>query len=207
MGFVIAIDGPAASGKGTIGRQLAKHFGYHYLDTGLIYRAVAYLTMRRCNNSIKKEDAIEVARKFEPSALRLNYLRSHEVAINASKVAAISEVRDELIEFQRTFAKKSPGTVLDGRDIGTVICPDADVKLFVTASLAVRSMRRQKELRSLRKQVSALEMMDQLRSRDQLDSSRNAAPMKISEDAHLIDTTELSIEAAINQAINVIDKV
>ena len=142
MGFTVAIDGPAASGKGTIGRAVAKFFGYLHLDTGLIYRAVAYLAADQGQGVIDIPNAIEIAKNFKPSYLELENLRTTEAAINASGIATIPEIREELVNFQRAFAQKNPGVVIDGRDIGTVICPKAEVKLFVTASLNARVRRR-----------------------------------------------------------------
>lgn len=204
MGFTVAIDGPAASGKGTVARGVANFFGYLYLDTGLIYRAVAHLAIIKGNGKISKKDAIDIANNFKASHLKLENLRTKEIAVNASKVAVIPEVREKLENFQRSFSRKHSGVVIDGRDIGTVICPEAEVKLFVTAALNIRAQRRYEELKKIEKKVNFFEILEDLRSRDERDSKRKIAPMKISADAHLLDTTELSIEASITRAISII---
>jgi cytidylate kinase len=206
MGFTVAIDGPAASGKGTIGRAVAKFFGYLHLDTGLIYRAVAYLAADQGQGVIDIPNAIEIAKNFKPSYLELENLRTTEAAINASGIATIPEIREELVNFQRAFAQKNPGVVIDGRDIGTVICPKAEVKLFVTASLNARVRRRYEELFRIDETTQIDKIREDLKARDDRDKKRNVAPMKISRDAHLIDTTELSIEASIARAISIIDE-
>ena len=206
MGFTVAIDGPAASGKGTIGRAVAKFFGYLHLDTGLIYRAVAYLAADQGQGVIDIPNAIEIAKNFKPSYLELENLRTTEAAINASGIATIPEIREELVNFQRAFAQKNPGVVIDGRDIGTVICPKAEVKLFVTASLNARVRRRYEELLRIDETTQMDKIQEDLKARDDRDKKRNVAPLKISRDAHLIDTTELSIEASIASAISIIDE-
>lgn len=206
MSFVVAIDGPAASGKGTVAKGIARHFGFSYLDTGLIYRAVANLALKGGNGILLDLEAIKVAKLFKADYLNLKYLRTSEAGTNASKIANIPEVRDELIKFQRNFSLNDNGSVLDGRDIGTVICPSADIKFFITASLSVRAKRRYEELIKEKNKVSLDEIVADLQSRDYRDSSRENSPLKISYDAHLIDTTELSIEAAIARAINLVNQ-
>ena len=182
MPFTIAIDGPAASGKGTIARALARHFGFHHLDTGLLYRAVG----------ARGGDPVAAARGLTAADLARDDLRSAEAGQAASRVAAIAEVRAQLIVFQRRFARQEPGAVLDGRDIGTVICPGAEVKLYVTASDRVRAARRARELGA-----DADEMLAQLRERDARDAARAVAPMRPAADAVLLDTSDMTIEAAI----------
>ena len=206
MSFVVAIDGPAASGKGTVAKGIARHFGFSYLDTGLIYRAVANLALKGGNGILLDLEAIKAAKLFKADYLNLKYLRTSEAGTNASKIANIPEVRDELIKFQRNFSLNDNGSVLDGRDIGTVICPSADIKFFITASLSVRAKRRYEELIKEKNKVSLDEIVADLQSRDYRDSSRENSPLKISYDAHLIDTTELSIEAAIARAINLVNQ-
>ncbi|AUH63421.1 (d)CMP kinase [Paracoccus zhejiangensis] len=186
MPFTIAIDGPAASGKGTIARALSLTFGFHHLDTGLLYRATG----------AKGGDPVAAARGLTPEDLARGDLRSAEAGQAASRVAAIPEVRAALVVFQREFARREPGAVLDGRDIGTVICPGAEVKLFVTASDIVRAGRRAAELGA-----DPAEMLIQLRERDARDASREAAPMRPAEDALLLDTSEMTIEAAVASAV------
>ncbi|TRW97788.1 (d)CMP kinase [Paracoccus sp. M683] len=189
MPFTIAIDGPAASGKGTIARALAARFGFHHLDTGLLYRATG----------AKGGDPIAAARSLTPEDMARDDLRSAEAGQAASKVAAIPEVRAALVAFQRDFARREPGAVLDGRDIGTVICPDAQLKLFVTASDQVRAARRAAELGA-----DPAEMLAQLRERDARDSQREAAPLKPAADAILLDTSDLAIDKAVAVAVDLV---
>ncbi len=199
MAFTIAIDGPAAAGKGTIGRAVAKHFGFAHLDTGLLYRA----TGRRM---LEDTDPVEAARNLRASDLDAENLRSPEVAQAASRVAAIPEVREALVNFQRAFAARGGGAVLDGRDIGTVICPDAPVKLYVTASDEVRARRRHAELVAKGHDISLAEVAEDLRLRDARDSARATAPLKPAEDALTLDSSDMSIEQAIATAIAIVEK-
>ncbi|MFC3568566.1 d(CMP) kinase [Paracoccus sp. TOH] len=186
MPFTIAIDGPAASGKGTIARALARQFGFAHLDTGLLYRAVG----------AKRGDPVAAARSLAPEDLARDDLRSAEAGQAASRVAAIPEVRAALVEFQRRFARSEPGAVLDGRDIGTVICPGAELKLYVTASDEIRARRRALELGADEARILA-----ELRERDARDAARDVAPMRPAADALLFDTSEMSIEEAVARAI------
>lgn len=197
MAFTIAIDGPAAAGKGTISRAVAAHFGFAHLDTGLLYRA----TGRR---TLDGTDPAEAARSLHPADLDADDLRTPEVAQAASRVAAIPEVRQALVDFQRAFAQRAGGAVLDGRDIGTVICPDANVKLFVTASDDVRAHRRHQELVGKGHAITYDEVLQDLRIRDARDSARATAPLKPAGDAVVLDTTEMDIESAVSRAIDLI---
>ena len=207
MTFIIAIDGHAASGKGTIAKGVAEWFGFAYLDTGLIYRSVAQQALlNRKKRLLSKKAIINIARSFKPEYLESENLRSSEVGNYASEIASIAEVRSELINFQRDFANKSQGAVLDGRDIGTVIVPDAQLKLFITADLNIRAERRYKDLHQRDKSITFLQILDDLSKRDCIDSSRQYAPLKISKDAHLIDTSELSIEASIDFVIDLVKR-
>ena len=199
MSFTIAIDGPAAAGKGTISRAVAARFGFAHLDTGLLYRA----TGRR---TLDGTDPVEAARALTPADLEADDLRTPQVAQAASRVAAIPEVRQTLLDFQRAFATRDGGAVLDGRDIGTVICPDAQVKLFVTASDDVRARRRHAELTGKGHDLTVDDVLDDLRARDARDSARATAPLKPAADAVQLDTTEMSIEAATEAAIAIIEK-
>ena len=192
--FTIAIDGPAAAGKGTISKAVASHFGFAHLDTGLLYRAVGAKVMTG-------SDAIEAAVGLRVEDLEVDGLRTAEVAQAASKVAVIAEVRAALLDFQRAFARRAGGAVLDGRDIGTVICPQAEVKLFVTASAEVRGKRRYDELVGRGDSVTLDDVIEDVRARDARDMERVEAPLKPAEDAHVLDTSALSISDAVAQAI------
>lgn len=198
MAFTIAIDGPAAAGKGTLSKAVAAHFGYAHLDTGLLYRAVGARTLLGA-------EPIAAAQALQAEDLEADNLRTPDVAQAASKVAVIPEVRAALVAFQQAFARRDGGAVLDGRDIGTVICPDAEVKLFVTASAEVRATRRHKELAEKGGTQSYETVLKDVIERDKRDSERATAPLKPAEDAVQIDTSDLSIEAAIAAAIAAID--
>lgn len=196
----IAIDGPAAAGKGTISKAVAKELGFAHLDTGLLYRAVGAKVL-------VGSEAVEAARSLTADDLQAGNLRTPEVAQAASKVAVIAEVRAALVDFQRAFARRLGGAVLDGRDIGTVICPNAEVKLFVTASAEVRAERRYLELSAGGHEVSRDEVLADVKARDERDMNRAEAPLKSAEDAVLIDTSELDIDAAVAMALQeILDK-
>lgn len=195
--FTIAIDGPAAAGKGTISKAVAAHFGFAHLDTGLLYRAVGAKVLAG-------EKPVEAAQDLVADDLQVDGLRTAEVAQAASKVAVIAEVRQALVDFQRSFARRAGGAVLDGRDIGTVICPDAEVKLFVTASAEERAKRRHKELREGGSDSDYETVLADVKVRDERDMNRSEAPMRPAEDSVVIDTSDLSIEAAIAAAIGAI---
>ncbi|MGX9351028.1 (d)CMP kinase [Shimia sp. W99] len=198
MSFTIAIDGPAAAGKGTISKAVAAHFGFAHLDTGLLYRAVGAKTL-------DGTDPIEAARALVAEDLENDALRTPEVAQAASKVAVIPDVRAALVDFQRAFARRAGGAVLDGRDIGTVICPEAEAKLFVTASAEVRAERRFLELEAKGLEVSREQVLADVIERDQRDRERAEAPLVAAEDAVEIDTSNLSIEAAVAQAVAAVE--
>lgn len=192
--FTVAIDGPAAAGKGTISRAVAQRFGFAHLDTGLLYRAVGAMTMRGV-------PAIEAAQELQPETLEDPSLRTPEVAQAASKVAVIPEVRAALLDFQRAFARRAGGAVLDGRDIGTVICPQAEVKLFVTASAAVRAQRRLQELMARGLPATLEEVLADVKARDDRDMNRADAPLKPAETSVVLDTSTLSIDDAVGAAV------
>ena len=199
MTFTVAIDGPAAAGKGTISKAVAAHFGFAHLDTGLLYRAVGRRTL-------DGEAAEAAACALRPEDLERDDLRTAQVAQAASKVAVIPEVRAALVDFQRAFARRAGGAVLDGRDIGTVICPEAEVKLFVTASAEVRAERRYLEL-TAKGHVTTLDaVLADVRERDARDADRATAPMKPAEDAVLLDTSAMDISAALAAAIAQIER-
>ncbi len=191
MKFTVAIDGPAAAGKGTISRAVAARFGFEHLDTGLLYRAVG----------MKGGDPVAAARGLVPADLARDDLRSLEAGQAASQVAVLPEVRAALTEFQRSFARRDGGAVLDGRDIGTVICPQAEVKLFVTASAEIRARRRWLELGGEAADESYDEVLAQVRERDDRDMNRADAPMRPAVDAVMVDTSDMSIEDAVAFAV------
>ena len=198
MSFTVAIDGPAAAGKGTISRAVALHFGFEHLDTGLLYRAVGKKVLAGLP-AIEAATTLSADDLAEPESLR-----GPDVAQAASKVAVIPDVRAALVDFQRAFAMRAGGAVLDGRDIGTVICADAPVKLFVTASAEVRAERRYKELLGNGHDAVFETVLADVRERDARDMERSEAPLKPAEDAVLIDTSTLSIEQAVAQAVAVV---
>lgn len=197
MSFTIAIDGPAAAGKGTISKAVAAHFGCAHLDTGLLYRAVGARTL-------DGTDPVEAARTLTPEDLDGENLRTPDVAQAASRVAVIAEVRAALVDFQRAFARRAGGAVLDGRDIGTVICPNAEAKLFITASAEVRADRRFLELDAKGMDVTRAQVLADVKERDTRDMDRAEAPLKPAEDAVVLDTSDMSIEGAIAHAVDVI---
>ena len=198
MSFAIAIDGPAAAGKGTISKAVAAHFGFAHLDTGLLYRAVGAKVLEGV-------DPIEAARSLVSEDLDNDALRTADVAQAASRIAVIGEVRAALVDFQRAFARRAGGAVLDGRDIGTVICPDAEAKLFVTASAEVRAARRHAELLGRGSEASFEAVLADVKERDARDAGRAEAPMVAALDAVLIDTSSMSIDAAVTAAIAAVE--
>jgi cytidylate kinase len=197
VSFAVAIDGPAAAGKGTISRAVAAHFGLAHLDTGLLYRAVGAKVLEGA-------EAIAAAEALRAEDLQAGNLRTAEVAQAASKVAVIPEVRAALVDFQRAFARRDGGAVLDGRDIGTVICPDAEVKIFVTASPEVRAKRRFLELQAAAGVMSLDEVLADVLARDARDRDRATAPMKPAEGSLILDTSEMTIGEAVAAATKAI---
>lgn len=200
MQVTVAIDGPAAAGKGTLAKAVAAHFGFAHLDTGLLYRA----TGRRV---LQGDDAVSAARALTEEDLKADDLRGPDVAQAASQVAANPRVREALIAFQREFARREGGAVLDGRDIGTIICPDADVKLYVTANDDIRARRRFEELRQKGHVVTFDKVMQDLIERDARDAARTTAPMKAADDALLLDTSLIDIQTAVAKAVALIERV
>jgi len=203
--MIIAIDGPAASGKGTLGKRLAKHYGLRHLDTGLIYRAVAKALLDAGHPPTDKARSVAAARALDPSHFDEAALKRYEIGEAASVVSAVPEVRAALFNFQQEFAGTPPGAVLDGRDIGTVICPNADVKIFVTATPEVRARRRALELRERGERVDEKEILADILRRDERDRTRSAAPLVQAKDAHLLDTTHLDIDAAFRAAVAIVE--
>lgn len=198
--LVIAIDGPSASGKGTLAKRLAAHFSLPHLDTGLLYRAVGWAAFR------SGRDPADIAENLQPADLANPELRGDEASQQGSKVAAIPEVRANLLKFQKDFASRGAGAVLDGRDIGTVICPDAPVKLFVTASPESRAERRYQELRDRGVDTIKPRVLAEMAERDRRDSERAAAPLKAAPDAWLLDTSEMDADAAFAAALAFIER-
>lgn len=203
--FIIAIDGTFASGKGTLAKRLAEQYGLAHLDTGKLYRAVARDVLAAGGALDNADGAATVAARIDASTLDDPYLKSGEIGAAASKVSVHPPVRDALYRLQREFAAQ--GAVLDGRDIGTVICPDATVKLFVDADPDVRAQRRHAELLGYGEAVTFERVLADLRERDHRDMNRPVAPLKPAADAHLLDTTDLSIDAAVSTAVTLIDAV
>jgi len=206
MRFVVAIDGPAAAGKGTIAKAVAARFGFAHLDTGLLYRAVGKKALDQGRGVIDPGVATLVASELDCTDLEVEGLRGASTARAASKVAAIPQVRQALLDFQRRFAASEGGAVLDGRDIGTVICPDADVKLFVIADDETRARRRHKELVGRGEDATLDQVLADLRTRDARDAGRDDAPMRQAKEAHLLDTTELAIDAAVDKVAHLIEQ-
>ena len=204
--MIIAIDGPAASGKGTLAKRIAAYFGYGCLDTGLLYRAVARDVMARGKSLEDEPFAARIARTLDPATLDDPGLRLPGVGDAASVVAKFPSVRAALLDFQRDFARQEPGAVLDGRDIGTVVCPEAPVKIFVTADVEVRARRRFEDMRRLGEPVTYDRVLEVIRRRDERDAGRADAPMKAAPDAILLDTTDLAIEVAFETAVGLIKR-
>lgn len=202
---VIAIDGPAAAGKGTLSRRIAEEYGFHHLDTGLTYRACAKALLDAGLPLDDEAQAAEMAAKVDLGGLDRSVLSAHAIGEAASKIAVMPSVRRALVEAQRAFSKRAPGTVLDGRDIGTVVCPDATVKLYVTASAEVRAKRRFDEIVAGGGEARFEDVLADVIKRDERDMNRADSPLKPADDAHLIDTTEMGIEAAFQAAKRLID--
>jgi cytidylate kinase len=204
--MIIAIDGPAASGKGTLARRIAAHFGFACLDTGLLYRAVARDVLARGQSLEDEAFAASAAGLLDFATLDDPELRSPTAGEAASVVARFSSVRKALLDLQRSFAAQEPGAVLDGRDIGTVVCPDADIKIFVTAAIEVRARRRFDELRARGEPVTLEVVTEVIRRRDERDAGRADAPMRAAPDACLLDTTDMDIEQAFEAAVGLIKR-
>ena len=205
--FIIAIDGPAASGKGTLGRRLSQELALPHLDTGLTYRAVAHELLRGDLPLDDERVAVEAALRVDLAKLDRATLSDHAVGNAASKVAAMPAVRRTLVELQRDFAASPPGAVLDGRDIGTVVCPDADVKLYVTASPEERAKRRWKEMQDKGQDADYQEILDDIAARDARDMGREDSPLRPADDAHLLDTSQMDIETAFQRAMTFVEMV
>lgn len=205
MTFTIAIDGPAAAGKGTLSRRIAEIYGFHHLDTGLTYRATAKALLDAGLPLDDEGVAEKVALELDLAGLDRSVLSRHDIGEAASKIAVMTPVRRALVKAQQRFAAREPGTVLDGRDIGTVVCPDAPVKLYVTASPDVRARRRYDEILANGGEADYDAIFAEVKKRDERDMGRADSPLKPAEDAHLLDTSEMSIEAAFQAARAIID--
>ncbi len=199
--MIVAVDGPAAAGKGTVARAVARHFGFHFLDTGSLYRMVGLAVLRGGGDPNDRATAIAAAQSLRPETYRDEDLRGEGVGNAASIVAVIAEVRAALLDFQRQFAARPPGAVLDGRDIGTVVCPDAEAKLYITASPEVRARRRMKELAERGEAVPYETVLAEIRARDARDRTRATAPLVAAADATVIDTSDMGIEEAVAAAV------
>ncbi len=204
--MIVAIDGPAAAGKGTIAARLAAHYRLPYLDTGLLYRLIGKEMAERGYDLDDGEAAGKLAATLDPTQLEDPNLRGHGAGELASRVAVHPQVREALLQFQRDFAHRSGGAVLDGRDIGTAVCPDADIKIYVTASPEVRARRRTDELRAKGRTIEYERILAEIRERDARDSGRATAPLKAAADAHLLDTTDKDIEAAFRAAVDIVER-
>jgi len=204
--MIIAVDGPAASGKGTLAARLAAHYGLRHLDTGLLYRAVAHQVIANSQDPHDSVVCANVAANLDIEAIDPGVLRGAEIAQAASIVAVHPSVRAALLELQRRFAQMPPGAVLDGRDIGTVVCPDADVKLYVIATPKVRAKRRFLELSAKGSTLSEAEILADIEKRDARDSDRSVAPLTPADNAHLLDTSDFDIETAFRVAVDLVDR-
>ena len=204
--MIVAIDGPAGSGKGTIAKKLAEYFNLSYLDTGILYRAVALQMLTEGIDEKDYRSAKKVARQVSIHSIDHSGIRTRAVSDLASKIATISSVRQELLTRQRRFAQNpdpdKDGAILDGRDIGTVVCPNADFKLFIMAELEIRAKRRWKELLQSDPTVIYCEVLEEMRSRDERDTNRKDAPLVVTSDAMIIDTSNKSIDVSFNEAKN-----
>lgn len=205
--MIIAIDGPAASGKGTLGKRLAAHYGYRHLDTGLIYRAVAKAMLDVGAPLTDEARAAAMAQALDPGTFGDPALKTQAVGDAASVVSALPQVRAALVTFQRTFAAGPPGAVLDGRDIGTVICPDADVKIFVVAAPEVRARRRTLEMQARGEKADEAVVLADILKRDERDRNRAAAPLKRADDAFELDNSNLDIDGGVQAAIAIVEKI
>ena len=205
--MIIAIDGPAASGKGTLGKRLAAHYHFRHLDTGVIYRAVAKALIDAGADPADEARAVAAAHELDPEKFGHPALKTRAIGEAASVVSAFPGVREALLTFQRQFAAEPPGAVLDGRDIGTVICPDADVKIFVVADPVIRARRRTLEARSRGEDVDEAVVLADILKRDERDRNRPVAPLKAAADAHVLDNSNLDIEAGLKAAIAIVEAV
>ena len=207
MIFVVAIDGTAASGKGTLGKKIAEHFDFRYLDTGILYRIVAYnLKYNSDLSKISKQKVQNSLKLLNNKNFNITNLRNEQITLRASEISKNKIVRDSLLLYQRNFALQNGGAVLDGRDIGTVVCPDADVKIFIDADIKIRAKRRYDQLVKNNKDLNLKNIIDDLSKRDNLDKNREFSPMVPAKDAFFLDTSNLTVEEALKKIIVIISK-
>lgn len=202
--MIIAVDGPSAAGKGTLARGLAKALGYHFLDTGSLYRAVGLMMLRHGKALDDAQTAAGFAAALDLSTVADGDLRNEDVAHAASRISVYPQVRSNLLQFQRDFAQRKPGAVLDGRDIGTVVCPDADLKFFVTAATDVRARRRFDELKGQGHDTTYEAILEEVMARDERDATRSTAPTAMADDAIMIDTSELTADEVLKAVLDVV---
>lgn len=209
MKFIVAIDGTAASGKGTLAKKTANHFGFKYLDTGILYRVVAYyLKSSEIHSEISKQKVQDSLRLLFNKNFQLSNLRNEEISLKASIISKNKIVRDNLLTYQREFAIQDGGTVLDGRDIGTVVCPNADIKIFVDADIEIRAKRRYNQYRknNLNLNLNLRDIIDDLTKRDYLDKNRQFSPLVSAKDAYLLDTSNITSEDGLKKIIQIISR-
>tara|TARA_A100001011_G_scaffold335677_1_gene364730 strand:+ start:742 stop:1377 length:636 start_codon:yes stop_codon:yes gene_type:complete len=207
MKFIVAIDGTAASGKGTLAKKTANHFGFKYLDTGILYRVVAYyLKSSEIHSEISKKKVQDSLRLLLNKNFQLSNLRNEEISLKASIISKNKIVRDNLLTYQREFAIQEGGTVLDGRDIGTVVCPNADIKIFVDADIEIRAKRRYNQYRKNNSNLNLRDIIDDLTKRDCLDKNRRFSPLVLAKDAYLLDTSNITSEDGLKKIIQIISR-
>ena len=207
MKFIVAIDGTAASGKGTLAKKTANHFGFKYLDTGILYRVVAYyLKSAEIHSEISKQNVQDSLRLLINKDFQLSYLRNEEISLKASIISKNKIVRDNLLTYQREFAMQEGGTVLDGRDIGTVVCPKADVKIFVDADIEIRAKRRYNQYLKNNSNLNLSDIIDDLTKRDYIDKNRQLSPLVSAKDAYLLDTSNITSDDGLKKIIQIISK-
>ena len=207
MKFIVAIDGTAASGKGTLAKKTANHFGFKYLDTGILYRVVAYyLKSSEIHSEISKQKVQDSLRLLFNKNFQLSNLRNEEISLKASIISKNKIVRDYLLTYQREFAIQEGGTVLDGRDIGTVVCPNADIKIFVDADIEIRAKRRYNQYRKNNSNLNLRDIIEDLTKRDYLDKNRQLSPLVSAKDAYLLDTSNITSEDGLKKIIQIISR-
>ena len=207
MKFIVAIDGTAASGKGTLAKKTANHFGFKYLDTGILYRVVAYyLKSSEIHSEISKQNIQDSLKLLFNKDFQLSHLRNKEISLKASIISKNKIVRDNLLNYQREFAMQEGGTVLDGRDIGTVVCPNADVKIFVDADIEIRAKRRYYQYLKHNSNLNLRDIIDELTKRDNFDRNRQLSPLESAKDAYLLDTSNITPAEGFKKIIQLISK-